>query len=78
MITKKFYVVRIVENAKPLYTLGYNRWTKEPSNAKLYTDLKSVQRLIEDTVESYKPEILHATLILEDATDLLEKALDLS
>lgn len=83
MMVKKYFIVRYMQNTvsgpMPMYAMGYNKWTNSLSDAKLYAELKSANRIAKGHAPGgHKCELLHATLTVEDINDLLEKELDLN
>ena len=80
MQENKYYIVRYKiprgEETVSMYYAGYNKWTGEVEQAKLFKTFKHAKNIVNNKAPGGRIcELLHATLTLEDTNDLLEKEL---
>lgn len=83
-IVKKYYIIKMSVpsgygdgKVQIRYAQGWGKFTSNVVEAKCYVNMSSIKKLIKDYKE-YNPEILYATLTVQDANDILEQEFELT
>lgn len=81
-ITHQYNIIRITRKDHKgveyyLYDMGWGKLTRDPTEAKCYSSKPSIKRIM-DKFANERPELLHVTMTIKDANDIVEEAFGLN